>query len=210
MKTVDPEPERSERASDAQRGIDPYSRDDLRQIAEALEVDGLSESDEEAIQSAAWIYYVVSIDESGDRNEEGDDSKDLLKIRRQLLEKVKQQSAALGDSLQRLDNGTLRILNAAYLIEEMLRLEARAHRELQTLPKSGRHPRRARHQFVDAFADIYERIKPDKKAGLSKHDMPTGPFYRAVKTALGLIDPRAISGLQHVISDVVKDRKRSD
>ena len=169
-------------------------------------MDGLSESDEEAIQSAAWIYYVVSIDESGDRNEEGDDSKDLLKIRRQLLEKVKQQSAALRDSLQRLDNGTLRILEAGHLIEKMSQLEARAHRALTALPKRGRLPRKARHQFVDAFADVYERVRPGKKAGLSKHDGPTGPFYKAVKTALGLIDKRAITGLQHVISEVVAER----
>lgn len=203
------EPERSELAPNAQRGIDPYSAENLRQIEEVLGGGRLSESDEEAIQSAAWIYYLVSIEESGDCNEEGDDCADLLKDRRQLLEKIERQSAALGACLLQLDNGTLRILEAGHLIENMSQLEARAHRALTALPKRGSLPRKARHQFVDAFADVYERVA-NRKAGLSKHDGPTGPFYRAVETALGLINKRATTGLQHVVSEVARDRKHRD
>jgi hypothetical protein len=133
------------------------------------------------------------------------DSPHLPKGPRQLLQKIKQQAPILKGCLMQLDSSTMRILGAGDLIERMSELEARVDSILQALPKRGPLPRKSRHQFVDALADIYERVT-GKTAGLSKHDEPTGPFYRLVNTALGLIDKRATTGLQHVISEVVQDR----
>lgn len=242
-------PEPSDFASDPHAKFNIYSTEELHQIAKTLGVPVLSDSDQEALQDAAWNYTWASMEEECECEEKDTDFKKdpahdrerarqlmqkfwalkeengnrakkdvkrkkksphLPEDQRQILKRIEQEAPLLEGLLMQLNNRILRGLGAGDLVQRIRRLEASAHSARQNLPKRGSLPRKARHEFVDALADIYERVKPAKKAGLSKHDQPTGPFYRFANTALGLIDKRATTGLPHVISEVVKVRKRRD
>jgi hypothetical protein len=178
----------------------PYTAEDLATMAGAAGLAALPADVERRIQDAAFDYYVTRVLGDGSRSEQ-----------RRIINRIVELSRKLEAALGGVDEKTLGILKARWLVDDLAHLQTRAKQMLLKLPKAGRAPDISRRRFIESLVEAYE-LATGRKAGRSYGQ---GPCFRFVVAAVTPLERKpqaspdwAPPGLADLVYEVIGQRAR--
>ena len=189
----------------------PYGPDDLKHLAEVLDVSVLSPSHIEQLQGAARGYILLTeIERKPGPDEDWEAALPNRSTRREALKNVATAARTLKEALEDraivfLDEvDKLPVSDTVFLDE----LSQAAERATERIPLAGADPKDARITFLRCLADIYEDVTGQEPT--RRHDYTSGldygPFLDFAKSAITPFYPEALKGLEHDVHKVVAER----
>ena len=188
----------------------PYSEAELKALARVLDIPELSDEHTARLQRAALEYiFFAEYEREPKPGDKGFRLKPLARERRKALLRVKRISLQLKEALKSRallfleENDKLPFFDTDNLEKLAEAAEKAAKRKSRSGPKTGT----ARSRFVRDLAAIYHEVK--RKPPKRRHNPITqkdyGPFLKFVEVALGVLDPAALNGIDHVVRHVCKE-----
>ena len=168
-----------------------FSDEDLRQLADILEIKAFDDAQTGDLQKAATHYVEIEWGEFKfwpNRAEQRRAFQRVAEDARNLIEALSEPALFCHEGGEEL---------AATYTAPLSELAERANKVAEAIPKTGAEPKTARKMFVDDLARVFEEVTGRRPTLSRKLDgQPSGMFFNFVYAAVGALHQHATQGIE--------------